>query len=142
MMDLNGELIITRPQGNMTSDHVSITVTDKASRFPILKAMMSHEAFSRALGSQGQACQIEFYDTAPIGKQREHKSINVLIPSGYQNREENARKAMFEYEVDGWKGRLDDALNHHTAVKMTDDGTYHRVVFTRYTDEEGNPHEF
>lgn len=64
----------------------------------------------------------------------EHKTESVPFKSRFGKGDAVAKaRALAPFEVDGWKGRVDDLGNMH---KSTGDGTGYHVVFTRHVPLE------
>ena len=43
--------------------------------------------------------------------------------------------------VDGWIGRLEDAVNQHRFIKRTEEGRWYRVSYIRFVDDDDQQEE-
>ena len=132
-MILDASITISRPSGD-SCNYISITVVDKKCSCEFIELQIPYSEFAQALtGLSRIDCVANFRENAPIGKKREHKFVIVKCPD-YANiedrekREKAARKVFAEFEVDGWKGNVDDAFNHHNWCGKNEV----RVGFVRY----------
>ena len=66
------------------------------------------------------------------------KLLEDFLKRRQEEKEEAARAAVSLMEVDGWKGRIDDATNHHKFRGKDDrdgvEGSLFSVLFTRFVD--------
>lgn len=74
-----------------------------------------------------------------VGKTLEHKTEVVFIPdyARYEDRKENAKKALAEYETKGWIGSTENATNHYkwdNSKPERKGGKYYLVSFRRWVD--------
>lgn len=131
-MKLKGKISISRPFYGDGKKGIEITIIDDTSGCEFLSASMTMESFAECLTGLGHTeCDLEFRETAPIGKICEVKEEIVPKPKGYKDRGE-AVKLLAPFETEGWKGRIDDMFNHRRWS-----GTNHvRVTFVRYVDKE------
>ena len=135
-------------------DYVNIEIEDEDSGCRILTLELDHWSFARALFSHAfTECQKAelLRDLSRVGKKHEHKSevVGIHMPKSvlslndtYHDHSNLIRKAVKPFEVDGWKARINDALNHHNH-RFTDqtsaDGsrTSHFLIgFDRWVDKE------
>ena len=134
-MKYKGKLHIGRISGSR--EYVTIELTDEISSTRVFEIELSLEAFGDAVTGRGQVpCIFEVNDSR-VGWKPEYKEEIVELKSDLfkrEDREEAAKKALKEFEKDGWVGRLDDALNHHCRVgsSKTGSGSLYRVHFYRY----------
>lgn len=131
---LKGRLTISRPRGG-NSDYIEISITDQSSGTEFVSARVGLTDFAEALvGLALVDCE---FDLRPdrVGMKYEHKEEFVPCPISYArtaaDREKIAAKAFKPFEVDGWKGRIDDLFNPH---RRNQEGA--RVVFTRYVTQD------
>lgn len=135
MKEFEGEISINRSHHSHSEDNISIDIDDKNSGCRIATIRASVIDFANALFSlRGQNCKYVLSNLELAGKIREHKDILVKIPKTAKDK--TIEQALAEFEVDGWKGRVSDAKNHHRAVEYADKYTSYRVGFTRYVDGE------
>jgi hypothetical protein len=144
----SGRITIGKVTSSTEEDYISISLDDAMNHAPLVEIRMTPDAFGRALtGSGWMECDFEFNTDAPLGKRHEHKTEEVSVPywDGRIDSPERAvlvRKAIAEFEADGWLGHDDDALNHHNRAG----GEYgkfevFRIHFFRYvspTEAAGN----
>lgn len=135
-LKMPGTITISRPRGNMEPEYVQIEVNDELSGSRCLSVRIPIPEFAEALF--GAACRPCEFDLRPdlVGLKHEWKEEFVpLDDSKYYfrdaEREAVAEKALAPFEVDGWKGRVDDLFNHHRRGK---NGA--RVSFVRYVAPE------
>jgi hypothetical protein len=133
MKTLAGKITISRTRVNVNDDApLRIEVVDEDSRVRAIEIRMSLSNFAEAVLGMGYVdCVFEFNDTGNVGKLREHKT--ELVPwkdHEYANRDKAARKAVSEFEVDGWTGYDRDYLNHHNRT-----GNKVRVTFERWVEK-------
>ena len=61
----------------------------------------------------------------------------VFLPDGtYETREDRAQVAVHVYEIDGWVGHVDDALNMYKMKGSRNEGAIYEVLYTRFVDIE------
>lgn len=131
--NLKGSLSIGRVRSNVDDGYVSLTLHDESSGTEFVTVRISPESFAEALlGLSFVECQFDLR-AERVGKIYEHKEEIVSFDGGYAApglpRENAAAPVLAPFEVDGWKGRVDDLFNSH---RRTKDG--YRVTFTRYID--------
>lgn len=130
---LSGRMRISRTQSNQEDDYISLALTDVGSGVPFLNVKISLSAFADLLTNREAACDFELRWTDSVGMLREHKTENVFVPkSTWEHRKAVAEAALVPHEVDGWKGSVTDAMNHHRRVTHDDGGTTYLVGFTRF----------
>lgn len=119
-------------------DQVRLTVQDALSRTQFVEVRMTYEALARALTGQG-FLQVEFeFRPALVGLKREHKTevVKVMGNSYDADNDQQIEAAFAPYEVDGWRGRRQDAKNHHNWRGHSRQGepnwTLVSVAFERY----------
>ena len=136
---LQGQVSISCPAGP-GADYITIQLEDDQSRCRVTEIRIKYGDFARALTGLGNvACEFDLY-VGNVGKRREVKEERVCIPRvGFGEREAAAAEAVAVYNVDGWTGRVQDALNQHRRVQSTDDGTWYRVGYVRFVDDDPTP---
>jgi len=135
-MKLPLSITISRPQGN-GPEVIAVSIRDDVSFCEILEAEFSLDNFMRALTGQGSIKGDGEWRIVNLGKKRETKTVQVLVPDGpWETRNERARVAIAEHEVDGWRGNVSDATNHHRQGKKADGGYYYNVDFVRFVEAE------
>lgn len=138
-MNLDGKITISTPIGT-DCDYVNIRIIDRNSGIEFVECRVKYADFTQSLvGSRETGCRFHLRGTSNVGKMREDKRENVLVPGGENSiadRQKRATQAVGEHNVDGWVGYTDDAPNHHRVTGHTKDGTWHSVSFCRYVDKE------
>lgn len=127
-----GKLSISRPRGS-GPDYVSIALTDARNHSTIGEIRLDLTTFAEALFGMGYVdCTFDL-DTSHVGLDYEYKQVEVFVPEGpYLKGRVQAALAVAAHEVDGWRGRVDDARNPHNVVRRVESGVYYRVHFGRY----------
>lgn len=130
---MKGRLEICTPRTSKGESWVEIHIEDEKSDIQFLTVCVDYHEFARALTGHGsQECSFKFNGLHNVGKRHEHKEICVTIPKhDFLDRKVVAADAINEYEVDGWIGRVSDALNHHRHVGK---GVF-RVAYARFVEE-------
>ena len=139
MKTLPGSISISRPGGSEKCDYISIRFTEEGSRIQFLEARVKYADFAQAITGLVSDCELVLCELNLVGQKREHKTEQVFVPDcPYDEREEVAAQAVAAYEVDGWTGRVEDALNHHKRNNSTasEKGALYRVVFVRWVKSE------
>jgi hypothetical protein len=132
---LQGTITISRPQGRDVS-WIEITLHDELSGVEFATVYIDPANFAEALTGLGHVpCKFDLRPSL-VGKKAEHKEEIVPFEGGgYVKpglpRENAAAPYLAPFEIDGWKGRVDDLFNHH---RHTPNG--YRVTFVRYVDVE------
>ena len=140
-MRLKGNITISKVTQSKGPGYISITISDENSHCTIVNVEVPFEQFALAITGLGhQPCALEYYEGAPIGKVRECKTELIEAP-GYVpvlEREAIGRSILAPYEVDGWKGYVDDLFNSNKSVrtKNPDDPIKRRVGFSRYISKD------
>jgi hypothetical protein len=136
-MNLKGKISISRTHGGDESLPIRIEVTDELSGARFLCAKMTLADFASVLtGLGGLPCDMDIHGLSVLGKVQEHKNMEVWVPDGpYNKRNETAAMALVPHEVDGWKGCISDATNHHRLIKREQARGLFRVGFTRHVDK-------
>jgi len=131
---MKGQITIGRPSYS-DIDHpevITIRFRDEASGTEFLEVDVPIASFARALTGLGhQDCEFELRPKN-VGKRHEHKEEIVPVTQSYiphDKRKQIGASILKPFEVDGWKGQVDDLFNHH---RHTPKGQ--RVVFHRYVD--------
>ena len=114
-MKLPGNVTISRVSFSHGEDYISIKIVDETSKVHFVEAMLSLQDFALAITGRGfMDCELDVRGLDLVGLQREGKKEPVMVPKGsWDTREERAYAAVRALEVDGWKGRLSDVMNHH-----------------------------
>lgn len=142
-MKLDGLLTISYPRDTTGAERVRLQIRDEASRCVFIDVDVEYIEWARAQSSLAERpCKVSFYEDAPLGKVREHKTVVVMVPKRteeilYRDRDKRrvaVAKLFAEHEIDGWEGRIEDTENHHNVAARTPDGTHYRVHFERYVD--------
>lgn len=133
---MKGRVNIARPRGSGEPEYVQIEVNDELSGANFISIRIPIKEFTEALfGLAQRPCE---FDLRPdlVGLKHEWKEEFVPFEDwtfyrDYGDRNEVAAEVFAPFEVDGWKGRVDDLFNHHRRGKG---GA--RVVFVRYVPVE------
>lgn len=141
---LKGRLTISKPTTNQDGpDVVRIRLIDQSSYCELIEVEMEKSAFADALFSLGNVpCDYELATDCPVGKKREVKDQLVFIPEHHhKDGPKTARAAIAPLETDGWRGRDDDAQNHHNRTQVKEPpkgkkGSWYHVTFIRFVDPD------
>ena len=141
-MRLPGEITISRPSGT-DDEYISIKIECAKSHVQFVEARVLLAAFARALTGRSVDCTLEVRGLDKVGMRYEHQRLLVWVPDGpWGEREARAKAAVELCEVDGWKGRVEDALNHHNRRSQMDrsdqqaDLHAYEVFFSRHVPDE------
>nr|NIR14589.1 hypothetical protein [Desulfobacterales bacterium]NIW34419.1 hypothetical protein [Candidatus Bathyarchaeota archaeon] len=107
-------------RGEESIDRIDIELDDEKSGVRILSIQVNKKEFAEALfGTALIKCQFKVGGVDFIGKVHEvkHEVINITGKGGSFMKKEDVRRAVKKFEKNGWKARLDDAVNHHNLVK-------------------------
>ena len=137
---MQGRITISRIGNDHKTGKITIRVEDKASSVQFVELEMNLADFAIALtGRAISPVDFELKGTHLVGKQLENRTVNVAISVliNAESRAKAIRKAIAEYEGDGWVGSDNDALNFHNRVdkgekRKTD---IFRVHYHRYTGQ-------
>jgi hypothetical protein len=135
-MKVKGKIQIGRVISNSEDDYIIIDLEDQTSNKNFATAKLSLQNFAKAITSQTVECEIEVRSLEKVGKKREIKYIQIDIPNS--TNEEEIKTIISSFEIDGWKGNLNDVKNHHNRIKSEITGTYdcYKVLFERYINIE------
>ena len=130
---LKGKISINRPSYS-DIDHpevITIELTDATSGCRFLEVEIGVAEFAKALtGLSYTDCEFEL-NAKNVGKVHEHQVVIVPVDSSYVPhgmREKIAARILKPFEVDGWKGQVDDLFNHHRYTPKGQRVTFHRYV--------------
>jgi hypothetical protein len=127
---LKGKFCITFGGEYKNPQPVRVEVEDTRAGVRFLSLRMTSEALAEALvGSMQVDCEFELGGLQNVGKQSEHKRERVG-PLEWNSTDEEVRAAIAVYEVDGWRGRVEDAHNWHNRNR---EGLY-EVSYYRWVD--------
>ena len=137
--DLQGEVTIGCPVGP-GADYITIQLEDDQSMCRVTEIRIKYKDFAKALtGLSHVACEFDLY-TKNVGKRREVKKERVCVPCvGFARREKAAADAVMALNVDGWIGRLEDAVNQHRFIERTEEGRWYSVSYVRFVDDDPAP---
>ncbi len=147
MKKLKGKITISRPTSTHRDPYVSITVIDAESGTEAVEVQMDLASFAEALTGMGRTeCEFSWNDSGRIGKIREIKQVPVFVPDGpWDDRRDDAARALAVHEVDGWHGSVSDATNHHRSMQREasggKQGSWQSVGFERWVDPPTEPAE-
>ena len=145
MKTLQGKLTIIRTRSNQSDGYVAVQVKDMLSGCEVIEARISLAEFVEALFGAGfRQCEFDLNDSGVVGKQHEHKQVEIFIPSDLSHRTDEGaagiRAAIAVHEVDGWRGRDEDARNSHrwtrTPTPKGQEGHWMMIAFHRWVDAE------
>ena len=152
MINFKGKLTIGRIQNGDVADPIRISIEDATSGVHILTLNVGLENFAECLtGLSFIPCSGEINLDAPINMVREVKKELVPVPDNTHNlTKEQLRQLLDSFEVDGWKGYLDDLTNHHrttyeipvagkkkkTTFEMDKRQRYQSVTFIRFVENK------
>lgn len=108
-----GQLTISRWSGSRQESRcVTIRVIDKTSGIEFVCISVSPEELGLAITGQGHiACEYSVNGLQSIGKKSENKT--EIIPYSDKLQKKHDPEALAAMEIDGWKVRRDDLINHH-----------------------------
>lgn len=129
-MMLKGKFRITYGGEYKDPQPIRIEVEDARAGVQFLTLRMTGDALAQALvGSMQVDCELELGGLQNVGKQSEHKRVQVG-PLEWNSTDEEVLAALARHEVDGWTGRVGDARNPHNRNR---EGMY-MVVYYRWVD--------
>lgn len=133
MTTYEGNIVITRHSGGRTDDDsrcITIAVQDKNSGIQFIEIELTPLEFARAIFGHYTTCQFNLRGLDLVGCAYENKTENVPYTRGVHAKPNRAamQKALEPFEVDGWRGDMDDLENHHRHVSAG----VQRVTFRRY----------
>lgn len=127
---LSGKIHICVVHSSHDDDYVAIKVDDDISCRPAIEIRMSIADFGEALLGRGRTpCHFEPSNPC-VGKKREHKTVIVPLRHGADATE--IAEAFAPFEIDGWKGSVGHAKNHHNRTRTEDGRESVKVMFERY----------
>lgn len=131
-----GTVVISNPRDSQGEGWVEITVRDENSGVECSVVRLSYEDFGRGLASPClRPCEF-FVNDELVGKKHESKREKVFVQSSdtsdKEEKLEAAKKAIAEYEIDGWIGDTSQVNNMHYRRGYEENGFYTEVVFHRY----------
>jgi hypothetical protein len=133
-MKANFEVHISRVHGHDTDGkEILLSVTDRASRARILEAYFGLADFMEILTGRIGNSAGDFYEDTPVGYNREHKEETVPRPKLFTPNRYEEKIILSPYEIDGWKGRVEDLYNSRRWV----DTDRVSVVFSRFVHPDG-----
>ena len=120
-----------------------IRIEDDSSRVHFLEAQLGVEDFMLALAGRGYLdCEFDLRGVENVGRVLETKQEFVFVEDGdYDLLEYRARIAIAPFEVDGWVGCDQDAMNHHRQNNKLSwpegkEGQWYAVIFQRHVSPE------
>lgn len=146
-MKINATLSITRPSG----DYVSISIRDEASRIRFVELNISHEEFSRALGSLAErpAIECDVRGLENVGKQVDTETFIIKPDTDIPGKHRDymgAEAALIEAAIaqgfggDGWEISAYPALNQQGGSGRDSDGLeWYRMQRKRYVNAPETP---
>ena len=143
---MKGNITLSRPTGTGV-DYIEIEIEDNSSGIRFLSARIGYADFAKMLTGLGFIpCEFELRGLDNIGKTVERKTENVYIPlrthplvMSDPARRERAEAAIAKYEIDGWTGRVSNALNHHRRISGDVEGEWYKVAFFRFVEAGDEP---
>jgi len=124
-----------RLQGMGGGESFSIQATCDSSNLFLFDISVTPEELGRLVLCQGFEKEIEFINPEmahKIGLHRQNKTETVtVVAERFPATPDEIRRAVAEFEVDGWKGNDKDCLNHHRGVRGVKDAyivSYTRLV--------------
>ncbi len=128
-----GRLRISLPLSGGEEVGFEISVLCDDSRIEHIEIELTPENLAKALATRWVECAYRIRGVDKLGSKQEYKNEMVTVrDSSHENREAVAQEAIRPFEVDGWYGRVEDALNHHNIVRKDDGSTDYRVHFCRW----------
>lgn len=115
----------------VSTDEMWLHLTDTQNHIEVLRLKMSLEDFARIItGQSDRPCTFAMRPDH-LGKDVEQKHEIVPYDGSWMDSNEDKRKALAPFEVDGWQGSLSDLGNGHRRTKKG-----YRVSFTRYVTKD------
>lgn len=132
MKTFEGRITISRVHGDKSSDApVKICLRDYKSYCNLIEIRMSLDVFAETVLGQGQSeCVYEYYETCPVGKIRQNKTVSIKCDRTNRPVGKEIDALLAPYEVDGWSGRREDFESWR---QYTDDAC--NVTFVRWVDD-------
>lgn len=101
------------------NDRILLTFEDKNAKLGFMKVSFSYKDFTAMLTGNSSECEITTVQLEDVGKQYEAKTEHIKIPLrqavGLRHDHhaciadiEDVKEAIRKYEVDGWKGWIQD----------------------------------
>ena len=142
MKKVSGRIQISKWIGN-SNKGISIDISDENSGVHIASLDISAEAFAEALFGSDQKCEIELYDTFDTaGKFPIQKTIWVTVHNYFEvNKNQLAKDAAWNYEIDGWKYSTHNIGNRHYAI-YEDKVAKYPVYLVKYVNTLEEQKEF
>lgn len=115
MKRVKGRISISRTLSSSKGSFITLEIKDETSRCRIIQAEIDMEVFGPLVtGASAQPCEVEVYLGCPLGQVRETKTEYIARPEcNYEDKKKVGRTVLAPYEVDGWKGYVDDLFNNH-----------------------------
>ncbi len=129
--EYQGFISLGRVHGSGKDDEVWIEVADAGNRIEFLCLKISLADLASLITQEANvSCRFALRGIQEIGKQIEHKTEIVSYQSFGPRKDAKTAKetALKPFEVDGWRGHLDDLGNMHCQI----DSNHYRVAFHRY----------
>jgi hypothetical protein len=143
MPKLKGSISIGRMLNSGVDRCVVIELEDDSSGTRVVSIHLTPHDLAMALtGSGCNPCEFDWPTSPHVGKVHEHKQVAVWIPQVAKSvTREIIRIAVAKYEVDGWKGYDEDALNWHRHVDpqppppaLAGPGDWRQIGYIRFVD--------
>ena len=131
---LNGKININRVSGT-NGNYIVIELIDAKSGVQFCSVKMGFSELGSAItGQSHMPCSFELRSVDLVGKTHEHKEVLVPFDCYDQRRKNQAvtEAALSPWEVNGWKGRVDDLFNGHRSGKDAQGEKCQRVIFERF----------
>jgi hypothetical protein len=139
--NLEGRIEIARS----SNDKVRIRLYDHQAGVRVVEIELTLEQFALAITNMSTPCLFDFNDSGVVGKVQNIKHETIFVPgslydttNGRPKTRATVKKALKPYEVDGWEGDWDLALNGHYVAKYTQkndpegEGRYVKMTFRRH----------
>ena len=129
-----GQINISLPTTSEGRHNVEITVVDAKSLTHFIRVKIPIAEWALATVGSIWGCECEFeLNATKVGKERQVKHENVRIPNhSFDDRKWVAKEAVEKHEVDGWVGRVENALNHNKRVFGDEHSSTYSVTFIRF----------
>ena len=112
---------------------IHIELEDELSGINFVNIYMGLKDFANVITGQGYVnCEFKIRGTELVGKLRESKEELITLPPNFSYDKELAQELITPYEIDGWKGEINNLDNYHNRSKG---GKTCRVLFVRWIEK-------
>lgn len=137
MKELKAEIRLSRVSSNTESDFIELSITDKDSHLPVVKARIPLEQFADLLTNRSVEGILELNQSEDLGKVRQVQIISVPLPEDFdvfvsRERFQSMMETMTRpFEILDWKAKIPERYNSRDRL-----GDYYSVTFVRYVESK------